>query len=324
MADGNMLLIKEDSETDPKVGSYPDKRPIEVLLKNGLIILDKPHGPTSHQVASWAKDIFSAKKCGHSGTLDPNVTGVLPLALDNATKAMQFMIGSQKEYICLMKLHTEVDEKQIRESANKFTGKIMQKVPLKSHVKKQIREREIYELEILEIDKSGRSVLFRAKTQAGTYIRKLCDDWGKLLGTKAHMQELRRTEAAGFSEKNAYILQDVKDAFVFWKENGDETELRKIILPVEVAVDKFPKIVTKDSAVGTVCNGGKLFTKGISKLTSDVEKNKFVAIMTLKGELVAIGKSRMSAADIIKDKEGAVAMPDRVIMDQQLYPKMPK
>src|SRR3989338_3245167 len=94
------LLIKEESQTSDKYGFYQDKRPIEVLLKNGLIILDKPSGPTSHQVASWVKDIFSARKCGHSGTLDPAVTGVLPLALDNATKALQFMIGSQKEYIC--------------------------------------------------------------------------------------------------------------------------------------------------------------------------------------------------------------------------------
>src|SRR3989338_8318022 len=118
------MYVKSQAETTNKFGFYPDKRPIEVLLKNGIIILDKPSGPTSHQVASWVKDIFSAKKCGHSGTLDPNVSGVLPLALDNAAKALQFMIGSKKEYVCLMKLHTDASEDKIRETALKFTGKI--------------------------------------------------------------------------------------------------------------------------------------------------------------------------------------------------------
>lgn len=314
------ILVKEESSISDKYGFYPDKRPIEVLLKNGIIVLDKPCGPTSHQVASWVKDIFGAKKCGHSGTLDPNVSGVLPLALDNATKVLQFMLGSQKEYVCLMKLHSDVGEKNIFETSKQLTGKIMQKVPLKSHVKKQIREREIYELEILEIN--GRNILFRAKTQAGTYIRKLCDDWGKLLGTNAHMQELRRTLAAGFSEKESVILQDVKDAFMFWKEEKDERYLRRIVLPVETAIQKMPKMFVKNSFVWNVCNGSPLHIDAIAKLTEDVEKNRFVAIMSLKNELIAVGKSKATTNEILQNKEGVVAKIERVVMEKGVYPKI--
>ena len=107
-------------------GTYPGARPIEQLIKNGFVLLDKWPGPTSRDVASTVKKILGAEKAGHSGTLDPSVSGVLPVCLDNATKVMPALQGLDKEYVGVMRLHKDVGEKELRSAASKFVGKITQ------------------------------------------------------------------------------------------------------------------------------------------------------------------------------------------------------
>jgi H/ACA ribonucleoprotein complex subunit 4 len=313
-------LIKSSQMTTSKFGKIPTNRTLDELLQSGLILLDKPSGPTSHQVAAWVKEILGVAKAGHGGTLDPKVTGLLPITLGRATNAVRSLLLGGKEYVGAMKLHADVPKKDIERIFKEFTGKIYQMPPVRSAVKRQLRIREIYYLEPLEKEK--RLVLFKVGSEAGTYIRTLCHDIGDALGCGAHMAELRRTKIALFTENEAVTLHDLKDAFVFWKENDNEEELRKMILPYERILNHFPKIVVKDTAVDAICHGANLAIPGILEVDSDIGKNDLVGIMTAKGEAIALGKSHKTSGEIINETQGIAAKTERVFMDPGTYPKM--
>ncbi len=166
------IIVKKGVETNPAYGFQSDKRPIDQLLQYGIVNLNKSQGPSSHVVADYVKKILCLSKSGNTGTLDPNVSGVLPITLERATRTGQMLLSAGKEYICFMKLHADIPEEKIREALQSFVGSITQMPPVKSAVKRQLRERNIYYLEILEID--GRNVLFKVGCQAGTYIRTIC------------------------------------------------------------------------------------------------------------------------------------------------------
>ena len=315
------LLIKAEGETDPDYGTFPDERPIEDHIKRGIVNLDKPSGPTSHEIDSWVKRILGVEKTGHGGTLDPKVTGVLPIGIDYATRAIQMLLGADKEYVCLMHLHEKISVSEIREILKEFQGKIFQTPPLKSAVKREMRVRNIYYVNILEID--GQDVLFKIGCEGGTYIRKYCHDVGEALGIGAHMAELRRTKSGPFTEDETLTtLQDLTDAYHIWKEEGDESFLRDCILPMELAVKHLPKIIIRDSAVDAVCHGADLATGGIVSLDDKIKENDTVAIMTLKGELVAAGESLKTSKEIYKANKGIVIDVKKVFMEPGTYPKM--
>lgn len=313
-------LIKSQDQTDTRFGKKPEERPIEEYIQKGAINLDKPAGPTSHEVTSWVKKILNLKKAGHSGTLDPNVTGLLPVMLGDATKAVDALLTAGKEYICLMKLHSEMPEKKIRTIFSEFTGEIYQKPSIKSAVKRETRIRTIYYLELLEIENNN--VLFKVGCEAGTYIRKLCHDMGLAIGTGAHMQELRRTKSGPFREDETLItLQDLQDAYIEWQENGNEEQLRKVILPMEVGLSHLPKIVIRDNAVDALCHGAELAAPGVLSVETGIEKGDLVAVFTLKGEAVSFGKAQMKSNEILKAATGIVASTDRVLLEPGTYPK---
>ena len=204
------ILVKREAETSPKFGCKPEDRTAEQLLNLGIINIDKPKGPTSHQVSAYVQKILDSCKGGHSGTLDPKVTGVLPTAVGKATRIVQALLVAGKEYVCLMHVHKELPQDQIFKVMKEFTGKITQLPPVKSAVKRQWRERSVYYIDVLDI--VGQDVLFIIGCQAGTYIRKICHDIGKSLGCGAHMAELRRTKAGPFSESTLVSLHDLTDA----------------------------------------------------------------------------------------------------------------
>ncbi len=314
------ILIKSQDSTDEKYGKKPEERPIEEHIRKGAVNLDKPAGPTSHEVTSWVKKILDLKKAGHSGTLDPNVTGLLPIMLGDATKAVDALLNAGKEYVCLMKLHSAVNEKSIRTIFNEFTGEIYQKPSIKSAVKRETRIRTIYYFELLEVENN--EVLFKVGCEAGTYIRKLCHDMGLALGVGAHMQELRRTKTGPFREDETLTaLHDLQDAYVEWKENGNEALLRKVILPMEFALSHLPKIVIRDNAVDALCHGAPLASPGVLSVESGIEKDDTVAVFTLKGESVSFGRAKMKSIEILKAATGIVASTDRVLMEPGTYPK---
>ena len=311
------ILIKDEAEGH--YGKNPYERTIDELIKFGVINLNKPEGPTSHQVASYVRDIIGIKT-GHSGTLDPQVSGVLPIGTGKATRLMHYLLTTGKEYVGVMHLHREIEKQKIFEMAKRFTGKIKQLPPVRSSVKRRWRYRHVYYFNILEI--KGKDVLFRVGVEAGTYIRKLCHDFGKALGIGAHMTHLRRTKVGFFDESNSWHLYDIKDALWFWKNEGYEGYIRKVILPGEEAVKHIPKIWVKDPTVYYLTHGGNLFVPGIVKLTSDVQANKYVAVYTLKDELIMIGKAKLNASQILEMKKGLAVENDRVYMSQDYFPKI--
>ncbi len=313
-------LAKSEDTTDEKFGKRPAERTIQEYMQKGVINLDKPAGPTSHEVTSWVKKILELEKAGHSGTLDPNVTGLLPIMLGEATKAVDALLTAGKEYVCLMKLHTEVPERIIKGVLTEFTGEIYQKPSLKSAVKRETRTRTIYYMELLDIE--DKSVLFKVGCEAGTYIRKLCHDMGLALGTGAHMQELRRTKSGPFREDDTMItLHDLKDAYIEWKENSNEEPIRKAILPMESGLSHLPKLVIRDSAVDAVCHGAELAAPGVLTVESGIEREDPVAVFTQKGEAVSFGLAKMKSMEILKAATGIVATTDRVLLEPGTYPK---
>jgi len=227
------------------------------------------------------------------------------------------LLKSGKEYVCLLYLHEDITEDKIRDTLQFFVGKIEQMPPKKSAVKRQIRTREIYYIDIMEIE--GRSVLFRVGCQAGTYIRKLCTDAAEKMSTKGHMQELVRTKVAHFTDNEWVTLHDLKDAF-----EEDKELLKKYILPMETAVQNIPKVWINDKAVDSVCHGAFLSVPGIVKLESNIEVNDTIAIMTLKNELVGIGKAKMNSQNLHKQEKGVAVGNTRIFMERGTYPKYEK
>ncbi len=316
----NNILIRKEANTLPKYGKRPEERTVQELINFGIVVIDKPSGPTSHQTSDFVQKILKIEKAGHSGTLDPGVTGVLPVALEKATRIVQVLLGEGKEYIALMHLHKDVDEKHVREVCAKFIGKINQLPPRKSAVKRQERQREIYFFEILEIE--GKDVLFRVGCEAGTYIRKLIHDIGRHLGG-AHMAELRRTKASIFVEPQAVSLHDLTDAYHYWKEEGKEGQIKKIIMPAEKGVAHLKKIWVMDTAVDTLCHGADLKMPGISKLDSGIKKGDVVAVLTLKDELVCLGEAHADSQEMLGEK-GIAVKTNKVFMPSGIYPAAAK
>lgn len=312
-------MIKTTTSNNVHYGKAPGQRSVRELLNNGFINLDKPAGPSSHQVVAWVKEALELEKAGHGGTLDPAVTGVLPVALGDAARALQVLLVAGKEYVALMKLHKLVDEKKIREACASFIGKISQMPPLRSAVKRVRRTREIYYLEILEIQ--GTEVLFRVGCEAGTYIRTLCVDIGKKLGCGAQLIELRRTRVGNITEETAVTLQDVKDAYLLWKEDGDDTEVRKTILPMERLLEVVPKVIVRDSAVDALCHGANLAIPGVVEI-DEMDTGEIAAVVTLKGEGVALVKMQIPSVQVIERDTGICASLERVLMNKGTYPSI--
>lgn len=283
-------------------------RTIEELLDSGVIVIDKPPKLTSHEVTSLVKKMTGAKRSGHAGTLDPNVSGVLPVALGRATKLLDYIVAKDKVYVGIIKFKHEQPKENVLELFKRFEGEITQTPPKISAVRKVPRKRVIHYIKFLE--QNGKFVLFETKTQAGTYVRTLCDDIGKLTGG-ARMEELRRIAVGDIPEKKAVRMQDLSDAIWLWKDKKNETPLREILLPVEEYLKNYKKISVKDSAVLPMLNGAQLAAPGISKF-EDFSKGERVAIYSEGGKFVGMGIALVASGSIDLSRHGMVVKTERI------------
>lgn len=306
-------------KTGVKISSEFPFYPLEELKQKSVVIINKPKGPTSHQVSGYVKEIIGAKTTGHSGTLDPLVTGVLPICIDDATKIIQALLPAGKEYVCFMRIHQPISEQKIKDTLKQFVGTITQLPPVKSAVKREERQRTIYYIENVTIQ--GQDILYTVGCQAGTYIRKLCDDIGKALGCGAHMQQLVRTKVAYHKYIQCVTLQTLIDAVATAKE-GDETQLRQILIPLNQAIEHIPKIWIDNGAIYPLCHGAQLYASGIISLHSDIQKGDLVALFSKKNELVALATSLHDAEQLLKAKKDVAAKTLRVILPETQYPKV--
>jgi H/ACA ribonucleoprotein complex subunit 4 len=249
------------------IDEIKSKKTIHDLLEFGIINIDKSSGPTSFSVSEFVCNELRLRKTSHFGTLDPKVTGVLPVALNRACKLTGYFLGEDKEYVGVMRIHEDIELDKIREVIKeKFVGKITQMPPVKSRVKRQDREREIYSFELLE--KNGQDILFRVKCEGGTYIRKLIDDLGNEMKIGAHMLELRRTNAGIFDEMDkeypSVKLYDFERA-VYEYERGNNEPLRKIIIPGEVVSKVYPPLEIRDDEIKQIFTGKPIHKKDVIK-----------------------------------------------------------
>ena len=315
----NLVEIDQDI-TDDAYGTYYDKRTIEQLLNYGIIILDKPPGPTSHETVAWVKRILKLPKVGHSGTLDPQVSGVLPLGLGEATKALGVLLYGPKEYHALGRVHSLPTKEKLDEVIDMFRGEIFQKPPQRSAVVRQTRTRHIYEFEVLE--QKERLLLTRILCESGTYIRKLYYDMGEILGPGATMIELRRTRVDQFYESDGLVtMHELANAFALWEEKKDADKLMKMIKPVEYAFSEIKSVVIRDSAVDALCHGAQLAIPGILKISPNLKRGDVVGIYTQKGEAVALAESLMDENEIRDATKGYAFETKRIIMSPNTYPK---
>jgi len=304
------IVIKK---AEGEFGKSPEERTIEELINYGIINIDKPKGPTSHLVVDYVKKILKIKKAGHSGTLDPAVTGVQPIALSRATRITHSLLTAPKEYVGIIHLHKPTNENILKKTIKKFIGEITQLPPVKSAVKREKRKRKIYDFQILEIE--NQDLLFRVKCQAGTYVRKIAHDLGQELKIGAHLTELRRTQAGPFTEKDSLVtLTDLQDAYYFYKEENNSKFLKYCLQPIENAVKHLSKVWILDTTIQSLTHGRDLAIPGIAKLET-FNKDETIAILTLKGELVAIGTSLMPTEEIIQKDRGLAIKIKKVFME---------
>jgi len=282
----------------------------------GIIVIDKPRGPSSHQVAAWVGKMLGCQ-VGHAGTLDPQVSGILLVMLGNAVRLAPLLLKHDKEYVCLMRLHKDVERERIDEVVKEFSGRIYQRPPRRSAVKRLLRIRAIQKLEILSVD--GRLVLFKVQCDAGTYIRSLCHHMGLALGVGAHMQELRRTRSGVFDERTMYTLHELQDACVA-AAAGDRTLLESMIVSVDAAVPDLPAVVVRDTAVDALCHGAALAGVGVLRC-DEFKRDQIVAVLTDKTEFVGLGKALAASTTWTPGKTGLFIAMTTVFLAPGTYPR---
>uniref|UniRef100_A0A8C9TCS3 H/ACA ribonucleoprotein complex subunit DKC1 n=1 Tax=Scleropages formosus TaxID=113540 RepID=A0A8C9TCS3_SCLFO len=317
------LNIRTAHYTPLPSGSNPLKRNIHDYVRTGFINLDKPANPSSHEVVAWIRRILRVEKTGHSGTLDPKVTGCLIVCVERATRLVKSQQSAGKEYVGIVRLHNAIEnEHQLARTLETLTGALFQRPPLIAAVKRQLRVRTIYESKLIEYDSERRLGIFWVSCEAGTYIRTLCVHLGLLLGVGGQMQELRRVRSGVLGEKdNMVTMHDVLDAQWQFDHNKDESYLRRVIFPLEKLLISHKRLVMKDSAVNAICYGAKIMLPGVLRYEDGIEVNQEIVVITTKGEAICLAVAMMTTAVISTCDHGVVAKIKRVIMERDTYPR---
>jgi H/ACA ribonucleoprotein complex subunit 4 len=319
----DQLHIRTSHYTPIPCGMSPLRRTLQEYIRYGVINLDKPVNPSSHEVVAWIKRILRVEKTGHSGTLDPKVSGCLIVCIDRATRLVKAQQAAGKEYVGIVRLHSAMDdEKKLYKAVETLTGALFQRPPLIAAVKRQLRIRTIYQAKLLEFDNERNLGVFWVSCEAGTYVRTLCVHLGLLVGTGGHMQELRRVRSGVMSENdNLCTMHDLLDAQFMYDQSKDETYLRRIVMPLEIVLTNFKRVVVKDSGVNAICYGAKLMIPGVLRFADGIEVGDEIVMITTKGEAIAVGIAEMTTSVLATIDHGVVARIKRVIMERDTYPR---
>jgi H/ACA ribonucleoprotein complex subunit 4 len=315
----SMHLLDHEATTDPSLGTPPDERTLEQRLASGFLLIDKPAGPTSHQLAAWARDLLGLERLGHGGTLDPFATGVLPLMAGRCMKITNKVLKHRKSYIAVFRFKSMPDEATLRVAMAGMTGRIYNVPPEVSAVKVQVRTRRIHMFDLLDLD--GNDAVARITCEAGTYIRTMARDIGLLLNTPVELKELRRETSGMFHLEHCITMDQLADAVWLWKECGDESALLRIVHPIEKLLVELPRCHVKDSAVAALAFGAPLLRPGLVDLPMDLSKGSELLVTSMKGEAVGFVKLKADSNTIASMGEGEVARPSMVLIDTEVYPR---
>lgn len=311
------MLVKTLHYTPLHAGHTPLSRPLKIYLKYGIINIDKPVNPSSHEVVSWISNILQVKT-GHCGTLDPKVSGVLTVLLGRSTRLAKEQQSKGKEYVCIVEFHKNTEKDVIQAAITKLKGSVLQRPPLMCAVKRNLRLRNIYSIDLLEVEE--KCALFKVSCEAGTYIRTLCTHIGLLTGYGAHMKDLRRVRSGNVKEDLCFTMHDLIDAKFLLEK--DESILRRVIKPLESLLVGIKRVIVKDSCISAICHGGQLSIKGILKYDKDIVKGDQIVIISTKGEAVALAIAEITSEEISCMDHGIVSKTKRVIMERKTYPKV--
>lgn len=313
------IVIDESPAKTSRHGKIPSERGLEALMEAGVILVDKPPGPSSHQLASWARDILGLKRLGHGGTLDPFATGALTLLLGKATRLTEVVLSGNKTYIAVLKIDSSISSRQVEEVLERFSGEIYNVPPLESAVKIRVRTRTIQEIKLLESDQEDGLHTISVSCQAGTYIRTLARDIGLMLGTPCVLSELHRHSTGSFEQSSLCTMQQLADAAML-AEEGDEEALCRLIAPVERILGSIPGVWVRDSAIASICHGAPLAVPGVVSLDSAMSAGDKTVIWSAKGEAIAVGEMIVDSSDVPNMTEGELVKPKIVLMDKDEYP----
>ncbi|HTT73722.1 MAG TPA: RNA-guided pseudouridylation complex pseudouridine synthase subunit Cbf5 [Thermoplasmata archaeon] len=295
----------------------PDDPVAARLSAGAFLLVDKPRGPSSHQVTAWVRDLLGVRVAGHAGTLDPNVSGLLWVGVGPALKLMPLVLEFPKRYVGAMTLHGPVDPADLARVVGEFTGPIYQTPPVRSAVKRERRVRTVHRLALVERD--GPRLLLDLTADSGTYVRTLAVDLGEALGVGGHLEELRRVATGPFEERDAVRLDRLADA-VHARAAGDPASLLALLRPIDEVWREFPTVVVKDGAASAVAHGAGLAGGGIVSVSRGFSAGARVALVTRGGELLATGIARRDAAAIRKGEHGWVVDATRVFADPARFP----
>ncbi len=281
-----------------------------------FVLIDKPRGPSSHQVTAWVRDLLGVERAGHAGTLDPNVSGLLWIGVGPGLKLLPMLLEFPKHYVGVLEFHGEVGPPQLARVLAEFTGPIYQTPPVRSAVRRERRVRRIHRLAVIE--RRGPTVLFDVRADSGTYVRTLAVDVGDALGVGAHLVELRRVGTGPFEEKDAVSLAQLADARAL-ADQGDGARLLRLLHPISEVWKEFPQVVLRAGAAGAVAHGANLARGGIASISRPFSRGARVALIDASGSLIATGTALYDSAQAEDVEKGWVIDSDRVFADPRLY-----
>ncbi len=319
--DSEIWSIDTSAKTNNSFGCNPEERPLEELLECGIILVDKPPGPSSHQLAAWARSMLGINRIGHGGTLDPFATGLLTLLCGRSTKITAELLRKPKSYVAVIRFKTPVPEDELKSLVNAMKGEIFNVPPKESAVKVQVRTREVSESRLVQTEEGDRVHLLSISCEAGTYIRTMVKDLGLLSGNKCELLELHRSRSGPLEDQMACSMQQLADAVFLWKEHDDPRGLERLVCPVETVLNDIPMIVIKDGAVSALSHGAPLARPGVVSVPKGLPLGSTVLISSLKGEAVAISELSVHSDSIPEMRSGQIAAPKTVIMPPGTYPQ---
>jgi H/ACA ribonucleoprotein complex subunit 4 len=321
MAEEENWVLDPSAKTNPAHGCNPYDRSLGELLECGVIILDKPPGPTSHQLTAWARNLLGIARIGHGGTLDPFATGLLTLLCGRATRLTAVLLQKPKRYIAVLRFKDEVDKDRISGLLDSLTGETYNVPPKESAVKVQVRTRVIRLAQLVDVDDASRVFIVSFHCDAGTYVRTLAKDIGLLMGTGCELLELHREGTGGFDDSMACTMQQLTDAAFLWREHDEDRGLARILVPVESILDDLPRIVVKDGAVAALSHGAPLARPGVVSAPKGLPVGSSALISSLKGEVVALATLSVATDSLPGMKTGQVATAQTVMMPSGVYPQ---
>jgi H/ACA ribonucleoprotein complex subunit 4 len=298
--------------------SAPADDPVAARLAEGaFLLLDKPRGPSSHQVTAWARDLLGVDRAGHAGTLDPNVSGLLWVGVGPALKLLPLVLEFPKRYVGVVTLHGRVAARDLDRVLAEFVGPIYQTPPVRSAVRRERRVRTVHRLARIETD--GERSVIDVVGDSGTYVRTLAVDVGEALGVGAHLEELRRVGTGPFTEADSVPLQALADA-VARRSEGDPAPLLALLHPIDEVWRHFPRIVVKESAASAIAHGAGLARGGILEIPKPFSADASVVLVRRSGELLATGIARHDSDELARVRHGWVVDSTRVFVPPDRFP----